>query len=201
MPIKDLVARAAYNARRYQRKKARIQKLHADYYQRHKAEAKARAKQWKAEHHSRVLELNKAEYRRNIERKKAYTRSYAVTHKEQIAQRNSARYLRDRERILAVGKLWAVNNRGRLRARDARRRASELQATPPWLTAEQCKQIVSLYITAHRLEQADGTKRHVDHIYPLQGKTVSGLHVPWNLQILTAKENRNKSNKLILARR
>ena len=81
-------------------------------------------------------------------------------------------------------------------AKCAKRRAAKLRATPPWLTKEQLRRIEDFYAEAARLQAADGIKRHVDHIYPLQGKTVCGLHVPWNLQILTSAANLRKSNKL-----
>lgn len=215
MPLKDPVARAAYNAQRYQSKKALTQEKSAVYYQQHKAEIKAAAKKWKAEHHERVLGLNKAEYRRNIKRKKAYSHRYAAAHKQEAAKRNAARYLRDKERILKRNAAWAIINTdkvkryhatnrkrhaGRINANNKFRACRKLQATPPWLTAAQLKQIEAYYCEAKRLEQADGIKRHVDHIYPLQGKTVCGLHVPWNLQILLAKENLKKHNKVIVRR-
>ena len=76
-------------------------------------------------------------------------------------------------------------------------RATKLNATPSWLTKDHFKQIESFYERAKELEEATGEKFHVDHIIPLQSKIVSGLHVPWNLQVLTEEENLRKSNKVI----
>ena len=78
----------------------------------------------------------------------------------------------------------------------ARRRAAKLRATPPWLTGEQIKEMVKIYKEAAMIEARTGVQHYVDHIVPLQGKNVSGLHVPWNLQILTADENWSKGRRL-----
>lgn len=67
--------------------------------------------------------------------------------------------------------------------------------TPKWLSKEQIKEIASFYVMAKELEKVFTWKQCVDHIVPLQGKTVSGLHVPWNLQILSASMNIEKGNK------
>lgn len=90
-------------------------------------------------------------------------------------------------------KKWDKNNTDKRRAIKAKRRASELQRTPKWLNKEHYKQIENFYKIANTLSK--DIKYEVDHIIPLQGKNVSGLHVPWNLQVLTRSENRSKSNK------
>lgn len=76
--------------------------------------------------------------------------------------------------------------------RDRRNR----QATPKWLTPEQRKQIVDIYEHMRDCRAVTGEDYHVDHIVPLRGENICGLHVPWNLQVLPAYVNMSKSNTL-----
>lgn len=76
------------------------------------------------------------------------------------------------------------------------RRMAKLRRTPSWLTKEQRGAIAELYRLARSLTQSTGVAHQVDHIVPLRGAAVSGLHVPWNLQVLTAHQNRSKGNRL-----
>jgi hypothetical protein len=79
----------------------------------------------------------------------------------------------------------------------AKRKACKLNATPNWLTREDILQIEELFICARMFKLYTGQEYHVDHIVPLQGENVCGLHVPWNLQVILASENLCKSNKLL----
>jgi hypothetical protein len=76
------------------------------------------------------------------------------------------------------------------------RRRRFRQATPTWLTAEDKMEIRLKYRLAIELTRATGTRYAVDHIIPLQGDEVSGLHVPWNLQAIPQETNLKKSNRL-----
>lgn len=78
-----------------------------------------------------------------------------------------------------------------LRFHASRRRASRVQRTPAWADQDAIREI---YARAHLETQRTGVMHHVDHILPLQGLLVSGLHVPANLQILTGSENSKKRN-------
>jgi hypothetical protein len=105
------------------------------------------------------------------------------------------RYLKNKEIILARNKTWKIANPERLQAADAKRRASRLQRTPAWLSQDDFWLIEQAYELAQLRTKMFGFQWHVDHIVPLQGELVSGLHVPHNLQVIPARDNLSKSNK------
>lgn len=73
-----------------------------------------------------------------------------------------------------------------------KRRAARLQRTPAWVDQPA---LLAAYVEAQARTEATGAPYHVDHIVPLRGRMVSGLHVPWNLRVVPASENLRKYNK------
>lgn len=100
-------------------------------------------------------------------------------------------------RVAAWSSKYGKLNAAAYNTRTAARRAKKLSATPLWLSAEQKLEIKEFYTIAKELQWLSNEPLHVDHIIPLQGKDVSGLHVPWNLQILPRSQNVSKSNKVL----
>lgn len=100
-------------------------------------------------------------------------------------------YKKNKDKCLS----WKNSNKDKVRATKAAYRSNRQQRQPTWLTKEQKEQILEFYTVAKEFESIFLRKQEVDHIVPLKGKTVSGLHVPWNLRIITAEENLTKRNK------
>lgn len=89
----------------------------------------------------------------------------------------------------------ARKNAARVKAAKIRYESKLARATPSWLTADDWNEMNALYERARRLTRETGIRHQVDHIHPINGKTISGLHVPKNLQVLTQAENVSKSNR------
>ena len=100
----------------------------------------------------------------------------------------------NREYVNHYNNEWRKRNPEKHAARQAKRRAYKLQAAPSWLNGTQKAHILRTYKLAKLMTEATGQDYHVDHIVPLKGKNVCGLHVPWNLQVLRADLNLKKSN-------
>ena len=101
---------------------------------------------------------------------------------------------RNRERSNQHKQRWNKLNAGRKLALDKKYKTSKIQRTPAWLDKVDQAEIEFTYIWCSALRSC-GLDFHVDHVVPLQGENVSGLHVPWNLQVIPAVENIRKRNR------
>ena len=136
--------------------------------------------------YERTKEVTKAKrretYQKNKEREKEMARAYKKGRQTQ--------YLGYYKKFRKLN----PEDQGAINARTAKRKSAQILRTPKWLTSNDFKEISDLYILARDIAwlNQDGKTFHVDHIIPLQGKTVSGLHVPWNLQLLPGELNAKK---------
>lgn len=91
-------------------------------------------------------------------------------------------------------RLWQIKNPKKVSEYSKSRALTRRNATPKWLTKKHIEQVEYLYWLASDLTKICGEPYEVDHIIPLRGKNVCGLHVPWNLQILPRDLNRKKGS-------
>jgi hypothetical protein len=121
-------------------------------------------------------------------------RDYYERNKEAVKARAQARPAEEKTRHKQEYK--AANPELYKELTNVRRRRFR-QATPRWLTPEQKLEMRLKYRLAIELSRRLGVPYAVDHIIPLQGEEVCGLHVPWNMEVITQEENLKKSNKLL----
>lgn len=134
-----------------------------------------------------------ADYRaRNPDKVKASQHRYYLANKEKRMEALKAWASANPERYAEVRKRWYDDNRALRNSYSARWRRQSRIATPPW--ADHAA-ILAIYAEAIRISEETGIQHHVDHFYPLKGRTVSGLHVETNLRIIPAVENIRKNNR------
>ena len=178
MPHKDLEARKQYH-REYHRKHRVRRIAYAEIYRNtHKKERREYDRLRLADPiiYAKTLKQHNSWRRDNPDRAYAWNKANPERHVEYV-------------------KNWQKKNKGKCVAIVRKRQIRKIHATPDWLTAKQHKQIELKYEEVAELNRAGSVVYEVDHIVPLRGTYVCGLHVPWNLQVITQAENRAKWNK------
>jgi len=148
------------------------------YYQDNKKERQAYQVKWAAENKEKHRASSKRSMAAKPEKYKALAQAYNKEHAEQIKARN---------------KIWYEKNSDLMTAHSSKRRAAKLQAIPLWADLAKIKEF---YTLAKYLTASSNTTYVVDHIVPLQGRTVCGLHCEDNLQVITQHDNAVKYNRL-----
>jgi hypothetical protein len=149
----------------------------------------------------------KEDWVKDNEKRAEYFKQY--NHSEAGQKAKKQYYARNREAVIARAatrtneakqayrNAWKDRNPLEVKASTKHRRDKHKQATPKWLSLEQKAEIRKIYIDAMTVSKVTKVPYVVDHIIPLRGQDVCGLHVPWNLQIMSREENLKKSNKLL----
>jgi hypothetical protein len=136
------------------------------------------------------------DYVKNRQRYLDRAKEYAQTNKEKVSRYQSEWRQINAEQKKENDKRWRLSNSAKLNSYYSARRDQRRAAEPSWLSAIEQAQIQEMYDVAAALTTQTGVKHHVDHIHPLKGRGFSGLHVPWNLQVLQASENLSKGSRL-----
>lgn len=164
-------------------------------------------REWRAKNPEKAAAINKKYDEKNRSKRSEYAKQYRKANPEKVLAQNKAWAAANPEKIKGyvkkATKAWYERNpdyqsnfykanKERYVAARARRRAAQESATPNWLTAIHKAMIQQMYDVSEARFIQTGVKHHVDHIVPINGKNVSGMHVPWNLQVVTARENLSK---------
>jgi len=137
-------------------------------------------------------------YLRNKELVKHRAKAWNAANPEKRAEIKAKNREKNKEEYYSKNREWNAANKDKKASYQAKRRAVQLQRTPRWLDEDDLWMIEEAYSLAKLRTQMLGVVFHVDHVIPLQGRNVCGLHVPTNLQVIPARENLSKSNKHVV---
>ena len=141
----------------------------------------------------KYIKARKAKYyQENKESMAVYNTQYRIENVTKINTRKAQYRSDNRDRINARNTQYAMENRAKVYENNAKRRVAKLNQTPD-LTLNERQEIVNLYELSKFAYEVSGVKHHVDHIIPI---AKGGIHHPLNLQVITAKENLTKNNRI-----
>ncbi len=157
--------------------------------------AKDAASAWNKANPDKFRASSKRYRERHPDKVAAQYRNWRINNPDAVKKKNENWQSANWDKFLAISSEWKKRNRGHVNAKCAARRRAREQRTPTWLTEQDFADMAKIYALADELSRAYGYSWHVDHMIPLHGKLVSGLHVPANLQIIPGSVNMSKGNR------
>ena len=171
---------------------ARRREYMREWAQKNPEVKKERAAEWYEKKREEIIERVRANYYKDIEKSRQRARDYAETHRDEARLRVRKWSEANPERKRENDKAWTEANRARSHSLKAKYRAARRQACPPWVDDAHMARIHEVYRLRREISERTGVVHEVDHIVPLQGKTVCGLHVWWNLRVIPREENNRR---------
>ncbi len=145
-----------------------------------------------------VMKINRAAYyTRTRESSIAKTKEWREKNSEKRLASRKLKYAEQRDGAIEASRLYRQNNPAKVNAWSRKHQLAKRRRTPAWLSVDDFWLMEQAYELAQLRTKIFGFEWQVDHILPLQGGLVSGLHVPHNLQVIPASSNRSKSNKFV----
>ena len=189
MPPEGKDAKAEYMREWRLKNKERINAQRRERYLLNQEREKEYSRKYREDNIDRCKELCKAYKEANKEKVSAYNKEYKEANKEKLAADKREWERKNKKRIAKYRRGYKKTRRPYYTALQAKRRA-RMAAVSHMITPEYKAEMEEMYRFC-----MENTGYEVDHIVPLNGEKVCGLHVPWNMQILTKAENIAKSNK------
>lgn len=153
---------------------------------------KQRAAEWYQKNREEVIERVRANYYKDVDASRQRGRDYAAENRQEARDRTKAWVQNNPEKKKAADLKWKKENRHIDHSLKAKYRAARRQACPPWVDDEHMARIHEIYRLRREISDRTGVVHEVDHIVPLQGKIVCGLHVWWNLRVIPREENNRR---------
>ena len=172
--------RSEYRKKYYEGNREKVLESRKKYRQENKEKFSEYIKKYLQEKKEKVLESRKKYRQENKEKFSEYMKKYREENKGKISARKKKYRQENKEKVLFFTR---------------KRQSQKLKRIPIWLLNEDFWLIEEVYKLRKIRSEATKTEWHVDHIIPLQGKNVSGLHCPDNLQLIPRVYNLSKFNK------
>ena len=190
-------------------RKERIKQKNQKYYNKSRDTILSQKKEYYHNNFDTIAEKKKLYYNDNRDKSLSDMKNYYTNNKEYFKSKSDNFYannpnwkkdyrIKNKDRIKKWQKEWTKKNSDLCNFHSTNRRATIMMAMPNWLTDDDLIELKNMYKESKRITNETGVMHHVDHIFPLKGEDSCGLHVPWNLRVITETDNISKGNRVDL---